>query len=117
MLRIGDKVTDFVIERSDGNYVLCEIENVTKKILLKDGHVSGDLKHACEQVEEWCSWIAENLSTAQGHIGLTGTLNPKRLVIMGRTADIPVHKEAQRRWRIVFARTASMTVRYILTTI
>jgi hypothetical protein len=88
-LRLGSKVTDFVLRESTGDYILVELENPAQPLFRKDGQPSAELTHAVDQTTEWKRYLEDNLSYAQRELGLEGiSSSPRRLVVMGRSAQL-----------------------------
>lgn len=90
-------VTDFVIERSDAEYVLVELEPPTMPLYTKGGDPSARLNHAEKQVEDWREWISENIAYARQN--LPGIQEPSGVVIMGRKRDMTRKNEKALRRR------------------
>jgi hypothetical protein len=64
-LRLGGRVTDFVVRESTGDYVLVELENPSLPLFRKDGQPSSELTHAVDQTTDWKRFLEDNLSYAQ----------------------------------------------------
>lgn len=73
--------TDFAIRGVGDRYVFVEIEKPTTPIFKKDGDFRADFNHACEQVEDWLTWLRNNLSTATAR--LPGLREPRGLLVVG----------------------------------
>ena len=85
----GDKVSDFVFQEADGDYLLVEIERPSKKLFLKNGDTSRWLNHAQNQITDWKRYIQDNLKTVQAELRLEGiSPNPKSLIVMGRSSTV-----------------------------
>lgn len=94
----GASVSDFVIRRSDGTYVLVEIEPADKRIFRRDNsEPTAEFNHACQQVRDWQRYIRDNVRTVRDELGLADIYEPKGMVLMGRSGDIEGDK-ARRRW-------------------
>jgi hypothetical protein len=96
-LPFGRHVSDFVIERADQTYRLCEIEPATTEIFTKAGEPSARLSHACQQVRDWQRYVRDNVHTVRSELGLTDIYEPSGLVVLGRSAMIGT-PEKKRRW-------------------
>ena len=95
----GNKISDFVVERSGQDYTLVEIEPATTPIVKKsDGEPTHEFNHAQQQVRDWQRYIRENLNTVRSELDLPGISEPKGTVIIGRRAAIQ-GKEAELRWK------------------
>jgi len=98
-LAFGNKVSDFVVRRSDGTYSLIEIEPASAKVFTQRvGEPSAPFNHACQQVRDWQRYIRDNVHTVRSELGLEGIYEPVGMVVIGRDADIP-SGEARTRWR------------------
>jgi hypothetical protein len=94
----GAQVSDFVVRRADGTYVLIEIEAATTAIFRQDNsEPTAPFNHACQQVRDWQRYIRDNVATVRNELGLTSIYEPDGKVIIGRTAAI-AGKDAERRW-------------------
>jgi ppGpp synthetase/RelA/SpoT-type nucleotidyltranferase len=77
---------DFIIQRADGTYVLVEIENPRRPIVIGNGDFSAPLNHALCQVEDWQEWIEANLSTVEKYF--PGMRAPEAWVVIGRNQNL-----------------------------
>lgn len=82
----SDLITDFVIETLKGEYILVEIEKPQDKIFTQNNDFSSHFSHAFGQVIGFLDWVDNNIAYAQTK--LPGILNPKGLLIMGRSKDL-----------------------------
>lgn len=73
---------DFVVERSDENYIIVEIEKTTSKLFTQKGDQHSELTHAIGQVRDYQNWISENIAYVRGK--LLNISEPHGLVIIGR---------------------------------
>lgn len=95
---MGKKQTDFVIRRTNGLYVLAEIEPGDHRIFTKKAaEPTREFKHAETQVRDWMSFAQEHGQYLRDVEGLVGFANPRGMIVMGRTKDIDTC-EAKRRW-------------------
>jgi hypothetical protein len=82
----SDFITDFVVRRTNDEYVVVEIENSTDRLFNQDGSFSADLMKAVGQVRDFQAWIGDNLAYAQKK--LPGIRRPEGLVVIGRRAEL-----------------------------
>jgi hypothetical protein len=96
-VRLGsDYVTDFVIERREGEYELVEIEPPAERLYTKAGDPTARFSHAQRQVEDWREWVSENIAYARQ--SLPGISEPYCRVIIGRRTQLtPQAQKALRR--------------------
>lgn len=96
--RLGEElVTDFVVRRHDGLYVVVEIEKPQDRLFTGGNDLSASFTHASGQVLDFQGWVAENVAYAQK--SLPGIESPRGLVIMGRRSDLTEQQGAKlRRW-------------------
>ena len=74
----GSKVSDFVVRRSDGRYVLVEIERATERIFRRsDSEPTAGFNHACLQVSDWQRYIRDNVHTVRAEQNLEGIYEPR----------------------------------------
>lgn len=103
-------VTDFVIKRSDGTYVLVELEAPSKPIFKKHplaGDTTAEFNHARNQVANWKQYIREHLHHVREIQGLKGIYEPLGMIVIGRSGDFE-HELSQRRWADMKANTERM---------
>jgi len=77
-----DFITDFVIRRSNDEYVLVEIENSTDRLFNQNGTFSAELNAAIGQVRDFQAWVSENIAYARKK--LPDIAHPEGLVVIGR---------------------------------
>jgi hypothetical protein len=77
-----DFITDFVVRRTNNEYVVVEIENSTDDLFKTNGSFTPELMTAVAQVRDFQAWIADNIAYAQTK--LPGIRHPEGLVIIGR---------------------------------
>ena len=82
----SDFITDYVIKRTNNQYVLVEIENSTDKLFNRNGSFSSSLMEAVSQVRDFQAWISDNLSYAQKK--LPEIKHPEGLVVIGRSTTL-----------------------------
>src|SRR5581483_1644961 len=88
-LALGARVTDFVLRDASGDYLLVELEKPSHGLFGKKGKPRAALEHAIDQVVEWKRYLADNLSTVQRELGLSGiSTNPRGLVVIGRSRSL-----------------------------
>ena len=69
--------------------MLVELERPDKKLFIKTGDTSAQLKQAQNQVIDWKRYIEDNLRTVQVELGLEGiSSSPKSLIVMGRSKTL-----------------------------
>lgn len=95
----GNDVADFVIRRSDGTYLLSEIEQPNLRIFQqRNQEPTREFNHACQQVRDWQRYIRDNVHTVRAEQGIPDIYDPRGMVVIGRTRDIK-EGEATIRWR------------------
>lgn len=82
----NDFITDYVVRRTNNQYILVEIENSTDKLFNKNGSFSSSLTEAISQVRDFQAWVSDNLSYAQKK--LPGIKHPEGLVVIGRSINL-----------------------------
>src|SRR5207245_5987057 len=105
--RLGDKhVTDFVIGEFNSlgyHWYPVELESPTAKLFTKSGDPSAALNHAIRQIQDWRSWLTQNLDYARrnrvdGGLELSKIRpDPKGIIFIGRrnmmTGDTQLRRE------------------------
>ena len=81
-----DFITDFVVRRTNDEYVLVEIENSTDELFKVDGSFTAALMTAVGQVRDFQAWIADNIAYAQTK--LPRIRHPDGLVVSGRRQSL-----------------------------
>ena len=98
--------TDFVIgeEDSDGiHWQAVELESHNVKCFTKKGDYTKELTHAVKQIEDWRSWIRDNISYARNErnkngLGLIDIVpDLPGLIIIGRRSDLEDKNKYKRR--------------------
>jgi hypothetical protein len=85
--RLGiEYVTDFVIRRHDGEYVLVEIEKPTTPIFTSAVDFSNEFTHAFGQVLDFQAWVYHNGQYAD-HL-LPGISQPRGVLVIGSPSEI-----------------------------
>ncbi len=79
-------VTDYVLEKLDGSYIVAEIEKPSDRVFTKQYDFTSRFIHALGQVLEFQEWIETNIHYAQTH--LPGIVAPTGLLIIGRRSDL-----------------------------
>ncbi|MBT3878050.1 MAG: DUF4263 domain-containing protein [Candidatus Scalindua sp.] len=82
----SDFITDYVVKRTNNQYVVVEIENSTDKLFNKNGSFSSNLMEAISQVRDFQAWISDNLAYAQKK--LPAIKYPDGLVVIGRSSSL-----------------------------
>jgi len=77
---------DFLIENSQGEYILVEIENPKHKLFTKNNDFTKAVNHAIKQVEDWQEWIEDNLPSMQKVF--QGISSPQAIVVIGRSIEL-----------------------------
>lgn len=91
-VRLGSEhITDFVVEVSQGEYELVEIEPPGMALYTKQGDPTARLSHAQRQVEDWRLWVSENIAYARTL--LPDISEPRVRVIMGRRSMLTPQTE------------------------
>jgi hypothetical protein len=71
--RLGcEYVPDFLIAGLDSGgwwWYGVELENPNKAMFTEDGHESKELRNAIKQIEDWRTWLKENISYARSALG------------------------------------------------
>ncbi|MGO2484681.1 Shedu anti-phage system protein SduA domain-containing protein [Glutamicibacter arilaitensis] len=79
---------DFIvlgINSTGPEWVLVEIEASKHNLLNRDDSLTGAVRHAVGQIQDWREWLTNNVSYAQQQLGLHGLTNrAPGLVIIGR---------------------------------
>lgn len=93
-LSLGAHDTDFVFREAAGDYLLVELERPDRRLFIKNGDISSQLKHAKGQILDWKRYIEDNLSTVQNELGLIGiSTNPNSLVVIGRSRSLSLQNK------------------------
>ncbi len=96
--RLGlEFVTDFVIRKHDGTYVVVEIEKPQDRLFTVANNFTAAFTHASGQVLDFQGWVAENIAYARSL--LPNIEAPQGLLIMGRRAGLSNRQAAKlRHW-------------------
>lgn len=96
--RLGsDYITDFVIRRHDGRYLVVEIEKPQDRIFNGNSDFTSAFSHAMGQVLDFQGWVAENSPYARSK--LPNIEHPRGLLVMGRRSSLTTKQEDKlRRW-------------------
>jgi hypothetical protein len=98
--------TDFIIGEKDSegfHWQAVELESHNAKCFTKKGNYTKELTHAIKQIEDWRSWISDNIQYARGErnrngLGLTDIVsNIPGLIIIGRRKDLLNENKYKRR--------------------
>lgn len=79
-------ITDFVIERLDGDYIIVEIEKPSDSIFNQNDDFSSKVFHAYGQILDFQEWIESNIAYAQKI--MPDIIAPKGLLIIGRRSKL-----------------------------
>lgn len=83
-----DYIPDFLVLGLNSlgpSWVTVEIEAPRHPVTLKDGSPDANLRHALKQVDDWRSWLEDNIGYAHTRYGLHGlTTHAQGLVVIGR---------------------------------
>lgn len=82
----GDYEMDYALLRPGGLADLVEIEASTHALFTQDGHVTGALAQAEQQVLDWLGWIEQHGSLA--HRDLPDLQRPRGYVVIGRSQSL-----------------------------
>lgn len=86
-VKLGSEwVTDFVIQRSETDYELVEIEPPGHPLYTSTNNPSHQLTHALKQVFDWRQWISQFPDYAQR--AMPGIVRPQGRVVIGRRARL-----------------------------
>lgn len=77
----GSRKPDFVVKRSDGSYLVVEIECPSKNLITKTGHPSADVTHAEHQVTDYRKYMLEHIGNVKNVF--PGFSSPDCLVVVG----------------------------------
>lgn len=77
----GSRKPDFVVKRSDGSYLVVEIECPSKNLITKAGHPSADVTHAEHQVTDYRKYMLDHIGNVRNVF--PGFSSPDCLVIVG----------------------------------
>lgn len=103
----GIKEPDFVVERSDGTYLIVEIETPAKRLITSTGQLSAEGNHAVSQVLDYVDYLVQHLPEAQKCF--PGMRNPEAAVVVGVEGSL---SPGQRR-RLVLENHARPAVRIV----
>ena len=77
----SDFITDYVLERVTGDYLIVEIEKPSDLIFTQANNFSAEFTHAFGQVLDFAEWVEQNIAYAQNK--LPGIVSPKGLLVIG----------------------------------
>lgn len=85
--RLGDDlITDYVLEKLTGEYIVIEIEKPSDQIFTQSNDFSHKLTHAFGQVLDFIEWTEQNISYAQKK--LPGVSSPKGILVIGKRKNL-----------------------------
>lgn len=79
-------ITDFVVQRLDGEYIIVEIEKASDEIFTKGNDFTAKFTHAFGQVIDFQEWIDVHGEYARSCI--PGISSPRGLLIIGRRSSL-----------------------------
>lgn len=79
-------VTDFVVRRHDGLYVLVEIERPMKRVFNQQGDFTSHFSHALGQVLDFQQWVDDHSEYARSL--MPGLSSPEGLLVVGRSHEL-----------------------------
>lgn len=77
----GSRKPDFVVKRSDGSYLVVEIECPGKTLITRGGHPSADVTHAEHQVTDYRNYMLRHIVNVKDVF--PGFSDPDCLVVVG----------------------------------
>jgi ribosomal protein S11 len=77
----GSRKPDFVVKRSDGSYLVVEIECPAKALITRAGHPSAAVTHAEHQVTDYRNYMLRHIATVKNVF--PGFSDPDCLVVVG----------------------------------
>lgn len=88
----GSRKPDFVVKRSDGSYLVVEIECPGKSLITRAGHPSANVTHAEHQVTDYRNYMLRHIGTVKDVF--PGFSDPDCMVIVGLESTLaPDQKE------------------------
>ncbi len=85
----AEYVPDFLLLGVNSNgldWLMVEIEGARHPIVIRDGSLSKQTRHAVKQVQDWREWLTDNVKYAQDELGYYGLTNrAPGLVVIGRS--------------------------------
>lgn len=88
----GARKPDFVVKRSDGSYLVVEIECPSKTMITKLGHPSADLTHAEHQATDYRKYMMGHIANVKDVF--PGFSEPDCLVVVGLEGTLSEYQKA-----------------------
>jgi hypothetical protein len=93
-LRLGaEHVTDFAIRAHDDRWLLVEIEKPRDRPVTQGHELSAAFIHAIGQVNDWLTWVDENIAYAQR--AMPGIVGARGRLVMGRRSQMTRKAQAK----------------------
>lgn len=86
----GSRKPDFVVKRSDGSYLVVEIECPGKTLITRAGHPSADVTHAEHQVTDYRSYMLRHIGNVKDVF--PGFSDPDCLVVVGLESTLTLEQ-------------------------
>jgi len=95
--RLGvEHVTDFVVKRFDGAYLVVEIEKPQDRLFIRKGDFSREFTHAYGQIIDFLTWIEDHKEYAENL--MPGIAAPTGLLVMGSSASLSTRESEKLAW-------------------
>ncbi len=88
----GSRKPDFVVKRSDGSYLVVEIECPAKTLITWAGHPSAEVTHAEHQVTDYRNYMLSHIGTVKDFF--SGFSDPDCLVVVGLESTLTPEQKA-----------------------
>lgn len=88
----GSRKPDFVVKRSDGSYLVVEIECPSKVMITKAGHPSADVTHAEHQATDYRKYMLRQIANVKDVF--PGFSEPDCLVVVGMEGGLSRDQKA-----------------------
>jgi hypothetical protein len=88
----GSRKPDFLVKRSDGSYLVVEIECPSKSMITKAGHPSADVTHAEHQATDYRKYMLGHIASVKDVF--PGFSEPDCLVVVGLEGDLSKDQKA-----------------------
>lgn len=100
--RLGSEyVPDFLVLGLNSigpQWVTVEIEGARHPVVLQNGELPEQTRHAIKQIEDWRDWLTSNVAYVQAEKGLHGLTNrAPGLVVIGRRDPAPTRQSSRAR--------------------
>jgi hypothetical protein len=87
----GSRKPDFVVKRSDGSYLVVEIECPGKTLITRAGHPSADVTHAEHQVTDYRNYMLRHIGNVKDVF--PGFSDPDCLVVVGLESNLAAEQK------------------------